>query len=192
TTQQKQDILAQSDIPEQKIQVIPHFIEPSTLPEQERKNQFVYLGRFSKEKRIDHIVKAFKLFKAKDYETKLKLYGGVSDSQEDELKDLISKEGLSEDVDIESFTNHPQEVFRESRASILASTHEGFGLSMMESINEGCPVLAYDIRYGPNEIIEAGENGYLIPTGDIEALAQAMERIINHPLKHVHTRQSLT
>lgn len=192
TTQQKQDILAQSDIPEQKIQVIPHFIEPSTLPEQERKNQFVYLGRFSKEKRIDHIVKAFKLFKAKGYETKLKLYGGVSDSQEDELKDLISKEGLSEDVDIESFTNHPKEVFRESRASILASTHEGFGLSMMESINEGCPVLAYDIRYGPNEIIEAGENGYLIPTGDIEALAQAMERIINHPLKHVHTRQSLT
>ena len=152
----------------------------------------MYLGRFSKEKRIDHIVKAFKLFKAKGYETKLKLYGGVSDSQEDELKDLISKEGLSEDVDIESFTNHPQEVFRESRASILASTHEGFGLSMMESINEGCPVLAYDIRYGPNEIIEAGENGYLIPTGDIEALAQAMERIINHPLKHVHTRQSLT
>lgn len=192
TTQQKQDILAQSDVPEHKIQVIPHFIEPSTRPEQERKNQFVYLGRFSKEKRIDHIVKAFKLFKAKGYDTKLKLYGGVSGPEQEEIKNLISKEKLAEVVEIEPFTNHPKEVFRESRASILTSTYEGFGLSMMESINEGCPVLAYDIRYGPNEIIEEGENGYLIPTGDIEALAQAMERIITHPLQHVQTRQPLT
>ena len=192
TTQQKQDILAQSDVPEHKIQVIPHFIEPSTLPEQERKNQFVYLGRFSKEKRIDHIVKAFKLFKAKGYDTKLKLYGGVSGPEQEEIKNLISKESMLDVVEIEPFTNHPKEVFRESRASILTSTYEGFGLSMMESINEGCPVLAYDIRYGPNEIIEEGENGSLIPTGDIEALAQAMERIITHPLQHVQTRQPLT
>lgn len=192
TTQQKQDILAQTDIPEHQIEVIPHFIEPSTLSEGARKNQFVYLGRFSKEKQIDHIVKAFKLFKSKGYDTTLKLYGGTPGPDQDEIKALIEQEGLEDVVTIEPFTHHPTAVFRESRASLLTSTHEGFGLSMMESINEGCPVLAYDIRYGPNEIIEAGENGYLISKDDIEGLAQAMERIIQHPLQNVHTRQSLT
>lgn len=192
TEQQKADILAETDVPKNQIAVMPHFIEASELKEVERKDQFVYLGRFSKEKQIDHIVKAFKTFKDNGYSTKLKLYGAVPGAERDRIEQCIKDNQLETEVEIKSFTSDPNQVFRESLASFLTSTYEGFGLAMMESINEGCPVIAYDVRYGPNEVIIDGENGYLIEPNNIKQLAQAMMQAADQPLKAVHTREKLT
>ncbi|OFR27517.1 hypothetical protein HMPREF2897_09930 [Staphylococcus sp. HMSC065D05] len=53
----------------------------------------------------------------------------------------------------------------------------------MESIEVGCPVIAYDVRYGPDEIIEHGENGYLVEPDNIEVFAVHMDKIIKNPFK---------
>ena len=47
-------------------------------------------------------------------------------------------------------------------ASLLTSRYEDFGLSIMESINYGCPVISYNVRYGPSELITNHENGILV------------------------------
>ena len=60
----------------------------------------------------------------------------------------------------------------------------------MESIEVGCPVIAYDVRYGP-EIIEHGKNGYLVEPDNIEAFSAYMDKIIKNPLKHVKTKETL-
>lgn len=62
----------------------------------------------------------------------------------------------------------------------------------MESINEGCPVIAYDIKYGPREIIVNGENGYLIEPNNIEEFSKAMISIIENPLENVKTKDEIT
>lgn len=62
----------------------------------------------------------------------------------------------------------------------------------MESINEGCPVIAYDIRYGPREIIVNGENCYLIEPNNIEQFAEAMISINENPLENVKTKEGIT
>ena len=59
----------------------------------------------------------------------------------------------------------------------------------MESIEVGCPVIAYDVRYGPSEIIEHGKNGYLVEPDNIEAFSAYMDKIIKNPLKHVKTKK---
>ena len=56
----------------------------------------------------------------------------------------------------------------------------------------GCPVLSYDVRYGPNEIINHGENGYLIEENHIEQLAHRMIDIVEHPLRNVRNQEKLT
>ena len=61
----------------------------------------------------------------------------------------------------------------------------------MESINVGCPVISYDVKYGPREIIRHGENGYLVPANDIEAFAQAMIHNVENPLQDVRTQETL-
>ncbi|MEJ7541562.1 glycosyltransferase [Staphylococcus intermedius] len=67
----------------------------------------------------------------------------------------------------------------------MASQFEGFALSVMESVNNGCPVLAYDIRYGPRDLIVEGKNGHLVESQNIEDLAEKMKRITEYPVTDV-------
>lgn len=87
---------------------------------------------------------------------------------------MVKEYELENYVEIHDFTNNPGLAFRESLASLLTSKFEGFALTVMESINENCPTISYDIKYGPSEIIVDGENGYLIEENNIDAFAEAM------------------
>ena len=192
TQHQKEDILAQFDIPEEKMAVVPHFIQPeSNLASASIKDQFCFIGRFGLQKQMDHLLKSYALFKESGHETKLVLYGMDEQGQLAMMIELIDELGIRESVEIHSYTENPSQVFRESKASLLTSEFEGFGLTVMESINVGCPVISYDVKYGPREIIRHGENGYLVPANDIEAFAQAMVHCIEHPLQDVRTQETL-
>jgi poly(glycerol-phosphate) alpha-glucosyltransferase len=61
---------------------------------------------------------------------------------------------------------------------VLTSRYEGFGLVVLESIAHGCPVVAYDVKYGPADIIRDGINGLLVEAGNIDALAAAIIQVL--------------
>ena len=50
---------------------------------------------------------------------------------------------------------------------------------MVEAMVCGVPVLTFDFRCGPRDIIRDGENGLIVPDGDIDGLANAMRRIMD-------------
>lgn len=60
---------------------------------------------------------------------------------------------------------------------LLTSKSEGFPLVLIEALAAGCLPIAYDIRYGPADIIRNCRNGFLVPAGDVEALAETLERL---------------
>ena len=47
----------------------------------------------------------------------------------------------------------------------MTSSFEGYPLSTLESMSRGCPVVSYDIKYGPREQITDGVDGFLVPRG---------------------------
>ena len=57
----------------------------------------------------------------------------------------------------------------------MTSLFEGYPLSTLESLSHGCPVISYDIKYGPREQISEGVDGFLVPAGGIRPMA---ERIV--------------
>ena len=54
------------------------------------------------------------------------------------------------------------EVYRNYAAYIAASTSEGFGLSLLEAVGSGLPMIGYDVPYGNPTFIDNGKNGYLL------------------------------
>ena len=95
------------------------------------------------------------------------------------LKDLTTELGICDNVVFNTHTNQPERVFQHATASLLTTQYEGFGMTIMESIHNGCPVVSYDVRYGPSELIIDGENGLLIDAGDVTAFANGIEKVRN-------------
>ncbi|WP_035315104.1 glycosyltransferase [Brochothrix campestris] len=93
---------------------------------------------------------------------------------EKKLQLLIKDLQLEAAVFLEGHTNEPKKVLQTADFSVLTSLYEGFGMVIQESLAVGTPVIAYDIKYGPADMIDNGSNGYLVQNGNIVDLAKRM------------------
>ena len=65
---------------------------------------------------------------------------------------------------------------------VLSSAWEGFGNVLAEALAIGVAVVSTDCRYGPREVLQDGRYGPLVPVGDVDALAGAMQATLDNPL----------
>ena len=92
---------------------------------------------------------------------------------------------MAHELGVEEYVHLPGRVadvdtwYRYAECFVLSSRHEGWPNVLMEAMANGCPVVSFDCNYGPSEILEEGANGLLVPEGDVEALAAAMEQVLN-------------
>lgn len=68
---------------------------------------------------------------------------------------------------------------------LLTATAEGLPLSLVEAMAAGCLPIAYDVDYGPADLIVDGRTGFLVPAGDEAALVAAIERLLALPPRTV-------
>lgn len=161
------------------IHVIPNCVDIPVVKVEKDPLLVSMVARYAKEKRIDQAIEAF-LEVARDVPgAKLEIYG--AGEEEEELKKLIKKLKINRSVKLKGYTNRTDEVFAKSAVSLVTSTAEGFSLVMLESFANRTPVISYEINYGPAQVIKDGETGYLVPNGDIEALADRIKRLLENP-----------
>ena len=82
---------------------------------------------------------------------------------------------------LRGFDPEAREALWTSSAFLMTSAFEGYPLSTLESMSRGCPVVSYDIKYGPREQITDGVDGFLVPAGDTELLAQRVIELLRSP-----------
>jgi glycosyltransferase involved in cell wall biosynthesis len=176
--------------PEEKIVVKGNFISRVERVEYvEKKNQIVYVGRLSKEKGVDVLIKAFKFLNGQvDQEEKstcstrlknlkLVIVGDGVDRQELEKQ----AEGLPIYFLGQKNPDVVRELLAESKVSALPSEWwETFGLTVIESMFEGTPVVVSNLGALP-EIVRVSQSGEVFEAGNAEACASAIERLMNRP-----------
>lgn len=139
----------------------------------------LYHGRLDPEKGLDVLVKAAGLLKNKNF--RLVLIGRGSDEYTAHLRQLISEEQIEQQVLLAGFRHPVLPYVASADFGILASTvREGCPLSPQEYMSQGHPVIVTN-NGGQREYVEDGRNGLLVPPGDVQALAEAMERLIDNP-----------
>ncbi len=132
----------------------------------------VIIARFDPVKRINEAIDIFGLVVKRLPDVKLEIYG--AGSGEESYRERIRALGLQKNVFIMGFTDDPGSVFRGAALSVMTSAAEGFGLALAESICGGCPAFAYNIKYGPADIIKDGKTGGLIPRFDRRNFAERL------------------
>lgn len=76
------------------------------------------------------------------------------------------------------FCSNPFPYIRQAEMLVLSSRYEGFGMVLAEAMALGTPVVSADCPTGPRDLLDGGEAGLLVPPGDAEAMASAMERLL--------------
>lgn len=144
-------------------------------------SKVVIVSRFAGIKNIDHTIKAFKKVVSEVPEAKLEIWG--SGDKKKEYADMIESLNLSDNVFIKGYAQSPEKIYQSGGLSVLTSNAEGFSLAVMESMANNTPVVSYNIRYGPSDMIEDGVNGYLIEKSDIDALSEKIIQMLKNPEK---------
>lgn len=157
------------------IVVIPNAVESSTMEHRPNPDRFTVgvLSRFVAHKCIDHILEA--AAKVPD----VHLIIGGSGPTEHSLLALTERLGLEDRTEFVGWVD-PDEVLSRSDVVALASRIEGHPLTLLDAQARGIPVVATDVG-GVAEIVDDGETGYVLPYGDIDAMAAAFDRLVHDP-----------
>ena len=178
TTQQTEDILRRYPLP--NVFNIPHPLPNVTAVKAKVKPLLVVqVGRITKDKQHAKAIDAFRIVLDKVPQAQLHFYG--SGTLQEQLQAKIDSLGLGASIMFKGFTDNIAQVFASAAVSILPSLKEGSPLVIQESLQNNCPVIAFDCRYGARDSIVDGVNGYLVAVNDVEALADRIIKILTEP-----------
>jgi len=108
----------------------------------------------------------------------------------EELESMAKALGIADSFDLPGFVDNPYAWLARSRMFVLSSRWEGLPNALIEAMAVDTPVVATDCRSGPAEILDDGHHGPLVPVGDVDALARAMESVWDTPPTPGHLRHA--
>lgn len=165
------------------VKYIPNFINKELLISTNNANQeisenaILAIGRLNNEvKQFDKLILSFKNTKAFKEGGTLIILGDGKDKEK--LKQLIELNKLGDCVHLLGFVNNPYDYMKRCKFLVLCSKFEGMPLVILETLAMGTPVVSFNCKSGPSEMIVNGENGILVEDQNFDAITKAMNKMI--------------
>jgi len=143
-------------------------------------NQILFLARFVSKKGIDLLLTAMPIVLREKPETKLVLAGAGSDRYESKLRSRIRSLGLERSVELPGFVGGEEKLrlLRESSVFVLPSEQENFGVSVVEAMDAGLPVvITKGVDIWPE--VDEARAGIVLEERTPEAVATAILKLLN-------------
>jgi len=180
-------LLQRNGVPERRIRVVPHGIEPLTsTPTQAlagRPIRFGFVGRIDRAKGLHVLLKAMELIPRPE-RAELHIFGEAQApwDQSYQRESILCYQGKVPVIEHGLIpSDRLQEIYAAIDVLVVPSIYfEVFGLVILEAFSAGRPVIA-STSGGPEELVQDGENGLIVPANDPPALSRAIQRLINEP-----------
>ena len=144
-----------------------------------KNNEIVSVGSLRKVKNQQMLVKAFGKIADKYPDTILTIYG-EGDCRKS-LEEMAKQFNIAERFFLPGIQKEIEEKIYKSRIFVLSSNTEGMPNALMEAMALGLAVISTDCPCGgPATLIQHGENGMLVPVGDVECLAECLDIILGN------------
>ena len=173
-------------ITQEEIAVIPNGVVPKQFTALPQKVEvevntegaiIFFIGRLVPEKGVYQLIQAMPAVLAAVPDARLYIAG--RGSQKEVLEELIEQLGLQERVVLLGFLKpyNRNYLYHQAAVAVFPSLYEPFGIVALEAMATHTPVIVGDTG-GLSEIVQHGFNGLKIPSGNVEALADAIIRVL--------------
>lgn len=121
--------------------------------------KFITVSRLASEKHIDIVIKAVCKARRQFSDVSLDIYG--QGGEDNKLRQVIKEMKAESYVKLKGHSNKIDQIYPEYDAFISGSYSEGFGLTYIEALDAGLPIVTFKARFGALELVKNGVNGYV-------------------------------
>lgn len=157
--------------------IIPNPISIQCSKAEVSSAKIVTVGRLTKQKNQELLIRSFALISCKNPEYKLYIYG--DGELRKELEDLSESLGVKDKVFFEGNVSDVHARIADAEIFVLSSDYEGLSNALLEAMMMGLPCISTNCA-GSDEYIVDEKNGLLVAVGDENALASAIQKFINN------------
>lgn len=182
TKEGKRGVVEKYHINPRKVVVIPNWIDRNAVRNNDYQfanNKIISVGRATPEKNYETLIKIAKEIKPKAEGWEWHIYGNFDTPYGQTLLKKIKEEQLDNFLIHKGVSNHIYDLYANYSMFVLTSRFEGMPNVLLEARGSKLPVLAFDCKTGPSELIDDGVNGYLVPLNDIELMSERILSLIN-------------
>lgn len=159
------------------IVVIPNPLElPKPGPFERKEKIILLVGRMSPQKQFDRFLEEIAASDLDGY--RIVLAGERREPMASRIDAIISRPDYPHVVELLGHVPDLASLYDTAAIFVLPSRHEGFPNALSEALAWGCSVAGFDCPTGPAELIRDGENGYLIPDQDWNALCASVQYLV--------------
>ena len=165
----------------------PCTIDPATAPPADHATPsdatarplIVGAGRLEKRKGFDVLIDAVAALRKRGIVVDLALLG--EGPLADELREQARVQGIAEQLQLPGFVQNVGDWLARAALYVLSSRIEGLPGTILEAFAAGTPVVATRCPHGPEELLQEGKAGLLVPMDDAKAMADAMQSLLESP-----------
>ncbi|WP_433404996.1 glycosyltransferase family 4 protein [Streptomyces sp. CA-146814] len=169
--------LANTPVPGIPVVGIPNSVpRPAVPPSDGSSKVVVSAGRMHHIKRYDLLIRAFSMIAEEFPDWQLRIYGDGGEAAK--LRSLVTELGLTGRALLMGGFSPIESEWAKGSVAAVTSSAESFGMTLVEAMRCGLPVVSTDCPVGPREILRDGEDGLLVPTGDASAIAAGLRLLM--------------
>ncbi|MFE4633260.1 glycosyltransferase [Streptomyces sp. NPDC056773] len=163
---------------------IPNSVpRPVVAPSQGLSKIVVSAGRMHHVKRYDLLIRAFGRLAAEFPDWELRIYGDGGEVAK--MRALVNELGLAGRALLMGGFSPIESEWAKGSIAAVTSSEESFGMTLVEAMRCGLPVVSTDCPVGPREILSHGEDGLLVANGSVDAIAGGLRSLmIDEALRH--------